>query len=86
MHSSSVASRRGFLPALGVHLLEVLCSSFYPGVMAILDSKVCFLDAAQRWALFSNPICYSVYFIWESGTDKQGRLKLVCILLWIETI
>lgn len=48
-----------FLPAFWGHLLEILCLSFYPGVMSILNDKVCFLDTAQRWMLFSNLICCS---------------------------
>lgn len=37
-----------FLPAFGGHLLEILCLSFHPGVMSILNAVCVFLGYSTK--------------------------------------
>lgn len=43
-------------------LLEYLFPSFYLNVASSLDSEMYFLEDAEKWITFSNPVCQSVSF------------------------
>lgn len=60
-------------------------SIFYPEVMLILDEKVCFLDTAEEYILFSNLVW--LLFLLLGCCDfniesKQSLLDAVILLLW----
>ena len=60
---------------IGPFAYSIFFYHFFPSeVMSIFDVKVCFLDAAEGWALFFNPFCYSVSFYWGVGTIVVGSL------------
>jgi len=44
-------------PILIPFVWNILVHPFDFGVMSILDDEVCFLDATEKWILFSNSIC-----------------------------
>lgn len=62
-------------------LLKISISVFYPEVMSVLDFKVCFLDVAYGWVLFTNPVCESFFFILELKPFLLRNMNEHCLMI-----
>lgn len=59
---------------LGSICLECLFSSFYPEYEYVyLSDKVCFLDAAERWIMFTNQ---SQWHFWERFVASKCHISV----------